>query len=215
MVQVKIVLFHSKPRLIVANSGQQGGLAFYEDRSGWTSFFYLVNQRFRRAPQHCTWLHPSQTVLSHCPWKIFVATALIWFKLVSVTKICNVCTSLSSFLPMHWNSELNLWESIFVSICQISEIYSSISKDWLAHQVVSQTRMFIKTWKLLCMIIIGDGLRNFTGLFGNFLNMGGGLPNSQDFSKLTKYFFYMPNSFWGAKTCFIKGGWWYLINFIA
>ena len=25
----------------------------------------------------------------------------------------------------------------------------------------------------------------------------------------------MPNSFWGAKTCFTKGGWWYLINFIT
>ena len=56
--------------------------------------------------------------------------------------------------------------------------------------------------------------KKITGLFGNFSHIGGGLPNSQNFCKLTKYFC-VPNSFWSAKTYFTKGVWWYLINFIT
>ena len=38
---------------------------------------------------------------------------------------------------------------------------------------------------------------------------------SESFCNLNKYFFGMPKSFWDAKTCFTKGGRWYLVNFIT
>ena len=58
--------------------------------------------------------------------------------------------------------------------------------------------------------------KKITGLFGNFSHIGGeGLPNSQNFCKLTKYFFVCQIHSEVLKHVLQRGGWWYLINFIT
>ena len=55
--------------------------------------------------------------------------------------------------------------------------------------------------------------KKITVLFGNFSHRGGGgLPNSQNFCKLTKYFFVCKIH---SEVLKHGGGWWYLINFIT
>ena len=129
----------SKPRLIVANSGQQGGLAFYEDRSSWT-FFGPCRQTFHNR----THLHPCQTVPS---LKIFISKPGFVFseineefhwqyllqihlgdfiKYVMYMQYTQQSAILSVFLPMHFIIEpVKVYFCVDI-ICQISEIYSSI-----------------------------------------------------------------------------------------
>ena len=49
--------------------------------------------------------------------------------------------------------------------------------------------------------------KKITGLFGNFSHIGGGLPNSQNFCKLTKYFFVCQIHSEVLKYVLQRGGW--------
>ena len=65
-------------------------------------------------------------------------------------------------------------------------------------------------------IYLGTHSKKITGLFGNFSHIGGGgLPNSQNFCKLTKYFFVCQIHSEVLKHVLQRGRWWYLINFIT
>ena len=67
---------------------------------------------------------------------------------------------------------------------------------------ISTFNHYSRILKVVAVILLQ---KKYGIIWESFPTWGGGLPKSQHFCKFTKYFFCMPNSFWGVKHVYNGG----------